>query len=136
MNSVNISGRLGEDCIIKATRNGGKILTNSLAVDIRTKGGKNTEWHRIVAFGKTAELLERWFKKGSPIGITGTLRAREYTDKDTGQKRYATEIYVDEVTFWGGKSPEGVTDQRGSTNAFESGAFENLDPLDAGDLPF
>lgn len=135
MNTVVISGRLGEDVRTKRTTNGGVMLTNSIAVDLRTKNGKITEWHNVVAYGKTAELIERWFHKGSMIGIEGSLRSKKYKDKD-GNNRHSDEIQIEKVTFMDSKGEPSIEKEEEKGEPFKSGEFENFTPLDEGDLPF
>lgn len=135
MNTVVISGRLGEDVQTRRTTNGGVMLTNSIAVDLRTKNGKITEWHNVVAYGKTAELIERWFHKGSMIGIEGSLRSRKYKDKD-GNNRHSDEIQIEKVTFMDSKGEPSIEKEEEKGEPFKSGEFENFTPLDEGDLPF
>ena len=63
----------------------------------------HTEWHAVVAFGKTAEVMERWGKKGKMLYVEGRIQTREYTDKD-GNKRWSTEIVANEIRMLGGKN--------------------------------
>lgn len=135
MNTVAISGRLGQDVQTKRTTNGGVMLTNSIAVDLRTKNGKITEWHNVVAYGKTAELIERYFHKGSMIGIEGSLRSRVYKDKD-GNNRHTDEIQIEKVTFMDSGNEPSIEKETEKSDPFKSGDFENFEPLNEGDLPF
>jgi single-strand DNA-binding protein len=101
-----IIGRLGRDPEIKYAQSGTAICNLSVATS-ETWNDKNTgqkqektEWHRAVAFGKQAEILERYLKKGDQVYLEGQLQTRSY-DKD-GQTHYATEIVVRNFTFLGG----------------------------------
>ena len=97
-NLVFLLGRLGGDPELKYT-NGGTAYTNvSLATDesYKDKNGElveKTEWHRLVAWGKTAELLSEWAAKGDMVYAKGKLQTRSWEDKD-GSKRYTTEVVV------------------------------------------
>jgi len=104
-NKVQLIGHMGSKIELK-TLESGKILGN---VNIATnetyknqKGEKITEttWHRLVIWGKNAELLDKYTDKGSEIAIEGKISNRDYTDKD-GVKRYITEIVVNEILLMG-----------------------------------
>ena len=102
-NKVQLIGNLGDDA--KVTRlDGGKVVANfALATNEKytnSKGEKviDTEWHNLVAWGKTAELIEEYTSKGDEIAIEGKLTTRSYEDKD-GVKRYVTEVKVNDVLF-------------------------------------
>ncbi|MFK7806181.1 MAG: single-stranded DNA-binding protein [Saprospiraceae bacterium] len=100
-NSVKLIGHLGADPEVKRLE-GGKIVANlSLATSDSYKNARgekvtNTQWHRIVAWGKTAEIVEKYTKKGTEIAIHGKLEYRNYEDKD-GNTRYITEIRINEI---------------------------------------
>lgn len=104
-NKVQLIGHMGSKIELK-TLESGKILGN---VNIATnetyknqKGEKITEttWHRLVIWGKNAELLDKYTDKGSEIAIEGKISNRDYTDKE-GVKRYITEIVVNEILLLG-----------------------------------
>ena len=104
-NRVNLIGNLGTDPEIKTLDGGQKLAKIAIATNEsykNTKGEKVTEtqWHNLVAWGKTAEYLEKYAKTGSKAVIEGKLVNRNYTDKN-GIKRYITEIVVDEVMLFG-----------------------------------
>ncbi len=100
-NSVKLIGHLGADPEIKRFE-GGKILANlRLATSENYKNNRgekvtNTQWHKLKAWGKTAELLEKYTRKGSEIAIEGKLEYSNYEDKE-GITRYVTEIKINEV---------------------------------------
>ncbi|MCE7053524.1 single-stranded DNA-binding protein [Algoriphagus sp. AGSA1] len=106
-NKVQLIGHLGTKVELK-TLESGKIVGNvSLATNEYYKNQKGervseTTWHRLVAWGKTAELLEKYTDKGSEIAIEGKITNRDYSDKD-GVKRYLTEIVVSDFLFLGEK---------------------------------
>ena len=115
MNHVTLIGRLGADPDIRNTPGGTTIANLRLATNERRKQGNEwvdeTEWHRVVAFGKTAETLAQHFTKGSEIAIEGSIRTNKWTDKD-GKDRYTTEIMCNRLHFVGGKRSDARQDDR------------------------
>ncbi len=104
-NSVQLIGHVGQDPEIKNLEGGKKLANLSLATNevyYRENGDKveKTEWHRITAWGKTAEIIERFVTKGKEIAIEGKLTHRSYDDKD-GTKRFITEIVANELLLLG-----------------------------------
>lgn len=99
MNRVTLFGRLGRDPETRFTGGGHWAVANfSIATDetYKDRNGekqKKTEWHKIVAWGKTAEIVQQYLKKGNAVLIEGKLQTREWQDKE-GVKRYTTEIVV------------------------------------------
>jgi single-strand DNA-binding protein len=107
-NRVQLIGHLGVDPEMKTIENGTKLARLRLATNetfTNAKGEKVTEtqWHNVVAWGKTAELAEMLLTKGAEAAIEGKLVSRSYTDKD-GQKKYVTEVVVDEFLLLSRKS--------------------------------
>jgi single-strand DNA-binding protein len=104
-NRVQLIGHVGNDPEIK-TFEGGKTLANlTIATNDSYKNEKGekvekTEWHKIVAWGKTAEIIEKFVTKGKEIAIDGKLTHRSYEDKN-GEKRYITEVVASEVMLLG-----------------------------------
>ena len=97
-NKVQLIGNLGADPEMKTMENGNKLAKMSIATNesYTNKNGErvtDTEWHNVVAWGKTAELAEKLLKKGSEILIEGKLTHRDYTGADN-VKRYFTEVVV------------------------------------------
>ncbi|WP_267402860.1 MULTISPECIES: single-stranded DNA-binding protein [unclassified Chryseobacterium] len=106
-NSVSLIGFTGKEVEMISFENGNVKANVSLATNdhyINAKGEKveETQWHSLVAFGKTAEIFQKYVTKGKEIAIEGKLMYRSYDDKD-GVKRYITEIKVDEILLLGGK---------------------------------
>ena len=100
-NKVQLIGNLGMDPEVKSLDGGKKLAKMSIATNENYKNAKGekvteTQWHNLIAWGKTAEIIEKFLKKGSEIAIEGKLINRNYTDKE-GIKRYVTEIEVSEV---------------------------------------
>lgn len=97
MNHVSVIGRIVRDIKTESSTNGTTYLRNAIAVDRRGKNNE-TDFFNITAFGKTAEFLERYFKKGSKVAISGHLQSDSYTDKN-GNKVTSVSIIVDEADF-------------------------------------
>ncbi|MCU0375191.1 MAG: single-stranded DNA-binding protein [Chitinophagaceae bacterium] len=100
-NRVQLIGNLGQAPVVKLLDNGKKVARMSIAINESYKNGKgenmnDTYWHTIVAWGKTAEIAEKFLVKGSEVAIEGKLVSRVYTTND-GQKRYITEVVANEL---------------------------------------
>ncbi len=107
-NSVKLIGNVGQAPEIKTLENGRKVANFSIATNetYTNKDGERvtqTYWHNLVAWGKTAEIIENYVDKGKEVAIEGKLTNRSYETKD-GQKRYITEIVVNEILLLGTKS--------------------------------
>lgn len=104
VNNVTLIGNLGADPEVKTTANGMQVCNLRVATTERRKQGdtwaEHTEWHRVVCFGKTAENVGKYCKKGKQLYITGSIRTTSY-EKD-GQKHYSTEVVANDVRFLGG----------------------------------
>lgn len=105
LNKVMIIGNLGRDPEVRSTQGGGKVATLNVATS-ESWTNKNTgereektEWHRMVIFGKGADVVEKYLKKGSKAFFEGRLQTRKWEDKNTGQEKYSTEIVVDNFTM-------------------------------------
>ena len=110
VNKVILIGNLGKDAEIRTTGGGSIIANLRIATAERRKGSDgewadHTEWHSVTAFGKTAEVMEKYGKKGKQLYVEGRLQTREYTDKD-GNKRWSTEVVANEIRLLGGRSEE------------------------------
>ena len=106
-NKVTLIGRTGKEVEVFTYENGNIKASVSLATsDFYTnKNGEKveqTEWHNLVAFGKVAEIMQKYVEKGKEIAIEGKITYKSYDGQD-GQKKYATEIRVDEILLLGGK---------------------------------
>lgn len=99
VNRVILLGRVGDAPVLRQTGNGTDVANFSLATNKRKKDGEETQWHRIVTFGKTAANCAKYVTKGMPVFIEGEIQTRSY-DKD-GQTRYITEILANNVQFLG-----------------------------------
>ena len=111
---VILLGNVGKDPDVRYPAQGQVVATFSLATSDRAytnaagvKVPERTEWHNIVAWGKNAEVIEKYVKKGTKLYIEGKLRTRTWEDKNA-IKRYVTEIYVDTFELLGSKPSETV----------------------------
>ncbi len=105
MNKVILVGRLGKDPDVRYTPSGDAVAELSLATDevFKNKEGERTErteWHNLVLWRNQAEFAKEWLKKGQLVYVEGRLQTRKWDDKE-GQKRYKTEVKVDQVTMLG-----------------------------------
>ena len=143
LNKVLLMGNLGRDPEVRYTQGGTAVANFSIATDERwtDKNGQaqeKTEWHKIVVWGKTAELCGQYLKKGRQAFIEGRLQTREWTDKQN-QKQYTTEIVANNVQFIGGR-PDGVpaAPNGAEQNGPPPGAEDQSPPPGVGpdDIPF
>lgn len=116
VNKVILLGNLGSDPDMRQASTGTAIANISLATTRRFRNAEGqtvseTEWHRVVLFGRTAEIARDYLHKGSPAYIEGRLRTRKWTDQQ-GQDRYTTEIFGDVLQLLGGRD-----DQQGAAPA-------------------
>jgi len=107
-NKVQLIGHLGQDPDVKKIDSGKKLLRVSIATNETYKNSKGekvteTQWHNVVAWEKTADIMEKYLKKGSEVAVEGKLINRSYTDKE-GVKKYITEVIVNEVLLLGSKN--------------------------------
>ena len=113
INQCTFTGRLGADPEVKSFQSGDRIANARLAVSQNWKDKQTgerkemTEWVRISAFGKLAEICGQYLKKGSQVYVEGSLRTRKWTDKD-GQERYTTEIRCDDMKMLGSRQGMGA----------------------------
>ena len=137
MNKVIIIGRFTRDPEIKYTTGENATATArfSLAVNRRFKnneGNYDADFINCVAFGKTAEFIEKYFTKGMAIGITGRIQTGSYTNKE-GQKVYTTDVVVEETEFVESKN-KGTSDNVPNNNANSNSDFEETVSDD--EMPF
>lgn len=106
-NKVQLIGNVGDTPQMTILESGKKLVRFSLATNEHYKNAKgkkqtNTNWHNLVAWGKTAEIIDKYAEKGKEIAVEGKLTSRSYEDKD-GAKRYVTEVVVNEILLLGNK---------------------------------
>ena len=97
-NQVQLIGHVGQDPEIKSFEGEKKLASLSIATKDKGEKVEETQWHRISAWGKTAELIEKYVTKGKEIAVQGKLTHRSYDDKN-GDKKYVTEVVVSELVL-------------------------------------
>jgi single-strand DNA-binding protein len=133
VNKVILVGNLGRDPETRYTGAGQAVCNFTLATNetYKDRNGerqKRTEWHRIVAWQKRAEFAQQYLKKGSLIYLEGSIRSREWTDKE-GQKHTTVEIIASEFRFIGSKSDSASAGARSSAaSAAPAGDFDHEAP--------
>jgi single-strand DNA-binding protein len=144
VNKVIIIGNLGRDPEVRSLQNGNKVANLNVATtdswNNKETGQREerTEWHRIVIYGKVAEIAEKYLKKGRSAYFEGQLRTRKWTDKDN-QERYTTEIVVDQMTMLGGGDRDSSSsgfDQRSGDSGFGNPAPKGTPKKISEDAPF
>jgi single-strand DNA-binding protein len=124
VNKVILLGNVGKDPEIRTTPTGTMVATFGLATSDNQKDAQgnwqeHTEWHNLVAFKRTAEIIRDYVKKGSKLYIEGKIQTRSWEDKDTKAKRYRTEIIVNDLSLLSGRddSSGGGGYSRSNSNA-------------------
>jgi len=132
LNRVILLGNLGKDPEVRYTQGGTTVANLRIATNERRPDGNGgwkdeTEWHSVVLFGKQADLAKQYLSKGRTVLIEGSLRTRQWQDKE-GQKRWSTEIVAQNMRFVGGRSGGG------SGSGFEGRGDEQPAPVGADDI--
>jgi single-strand DNA-binding protein len=104
VNKVILLGNVGKDPEMRSTPGGTLVASFTLATSDRQKDAQGnwqdrTEWHSLVAFTRTAEIIRDYVKKGSKLYVEGKIQTRSWDDKETGAKRYRTEIIVNDLSL-------------------------------------
>lgn len=139
LNRVILLGRLGRDPEVRYAQSGTTVATLNLATDERRPDGnggwKNeTEWHRVVLFGKQADLAKQYLTKGREVLIEGSLRTRQWQDKE-GQKRFTTEVVAQNMRFVGGRGGASGAPGAGGESGFQQrGGDDMAAPVGADDF--
>jgi single-strand DNA-binding protein len=137
VNKVTLIGAVGKDPELRYTQAGMAIANFSLATSKKNKEKQEvTQWHNVVAFQKTAELVEQYVKKGSKLYIEGELHYQEY-EKD-GERRFATKIVVNDMSFLsdGGNHASNQGTQKASGNGKKAAPAPVSEELEGSDIPF
>ena len=128
VNKVILLGNVGKDPEIRSTPGGTIVASFTLATTDRQKDAQGnwqdrTEWHNLKAFNRTAEIVRDYVKKGHKLYIEGKITTNSWDDKETGQKRYRTEILVNDISLLSGReegaSSSGYSRQSSSSNNFD-----------------
>jgi single-strand DNA-binding protein len=140
VNKVTLLGNVGKDPEIRSTPSGTMVANLTLATsdsqkDAQGNWQERTEWHNLVAFKRTAEIVRDYVKKGSKLYIEGKITNRSWDDKESGQKRYKTEILVNELVLLSSRD-EGSGGSGGYSKAASSSSsaasFDQRTPAAAG----
>jgi single-strand DNA-binding protein len=128
LNKVFLYGNLTRDPELKALPSGSQVANFGIATNrsYKDKAGARqeaTEFHNIVAFGRTAEVIAQYMKKGRPIMVEGRIQTRSWDDKESGKKNYRTEIIVENFQF-------GADGGKGSGTSASTGPDEQPMPKD------
>jgi len=120
VNKVILLGNVGKDPEIRSTPGGTLVANLTLATSDRQKDAQGnwqdrTEWHNLVAFSRTAEIIRDYVKKGNKLYVEGKIQTRSWDDKESGQKRYRTEIIINDMSLLSGR-------EEGSSGGYSRGS--------------
>jgi single-strand DNA-binding protein len=135
VNKVILLGNVGKDPELKAAATGTVVATFSIATSERFKDKDGTwqdrtEWHNLVAFGKVAEIIRDYVKKGSKLYVEGSLRTQSWDDKTSGQKRYKTEIVVNDLSLLSGRGEGDGGSSSGGYSKSNTASFDQRGPAE------
>ncbi len=144
VNKVILVGNLGADPESRTTQSGSTVANLRIATSERAKDrdgnwADHTEWHKVACFGRTAENVARFCRKGKQVYIEGKIRTRKWQDRD-GNDRWSTEVIADQIRFLGGRGDgAGSFDSAGPSTSPSSGGYSG--PSGGGgdiddDIPF
>ena len=144
VNKVTLVGNLGRDPEVRAMQNGDKIVQLSVATSDRWKDKSSgeqrerTEWHRVVIFNDAlGKIAEQYLKKGSSVYLEGQLQTRKWTDQQSGQEKYTTEVvlqrYRGELTLLGSRSDNQISNDQQNSEIDQSNQISMSDDI-ASDL--
>lgn len=150
INKVILFGNLTRDPELKALPSGMNVVNFSIATNrvFRDREGKKqeqTEFHNIVVFGRQADTVAQYMKKGSSVFIEGRLQTRSWEDKTSGEKKYRTEVIADRVQFGpkgsgsgngGNTKKDEIPADESHANAGGSGVEYPKDDINPDDIPF
>ena len=150
VNKVILIGNLGRDPEVRSTPSGQPVASFTLATSRRWKDKngqrqEQTEWHQIVVWGKQAEIAGQYLTKGKQIFLEGRLQTRSWDDRQTGEKRYRTEVVCDNFQMLGSRGGGGEFEQGGAApgggggGSYDEGGYSGGGgggDLDDDDIPF
>jgi single-strand DNA-binding protein len=133
VNKVFLLGNVGKDPEIRTTAGGMNVASFSLATADRAKDAQGNwvdkaEWHNLVCFDKLAGIVQNYVKKGSQILIEGKIQTRSWDDKTSGEKKYRTEILVNDLTLLGGRGEGGGAPSSGGYSKPASNSYATTAP--------
>ena len=139
VNKVILLGNVGKDPEIRSTAGGAIVANFTLATGDRFQDAQGawqdrTEWHNLVAFKRTAEIIRDYVKKGSKLYVEGSLRTSNWEDKQTGQKRYKTEIIISDISLLSGRDEGSGGYSRGANSSTSAANFDQRPPAGQDDL--
>lgn len=140
VNKVILLGNVGKDPETRSTGGGTLVANFTLATSDRQKDAQGnwqerTEWHNLVAFTRLAEIVRDYVKKGSKLYVEGKIQTRSWDDKETGSKRYRTEIIVNDISLLSGRedgSSSGYT--RAASSSSSTASFDQRPPAGQDDV--
>lgn len=134
MNVATFFGRLARDPELRTTQSGTNVCNFSIAVDrsFKKEGQPTADFFNMTSFGKRAEVMAKYFKKGDQIVVSGSLQNSEYTDKN-GNKRTNTQLIVNEFSF---VSSNNKTTTNSAQNSSNEPADIDFEAIDESDVPF
>jgi len=132
INKVILIGNLGKDPEVKYTPQGTPVAKITLATNERFKGKDGqwqdrTEWHNVVLWQRLAEIAGEYLKKGGKVYIEGRLQTRSWDDKQSGQKKYMTEVVANDLVLLGGRGEGGSDYEGGRSRGAAAGGGNNFD---------
>lgn len=133
VNKVILLGNVGKDPEIRATASGMTVANFSIATTDRIKGSDGqytdkTEWHNLVAFQRTAEIIRDYVKKGHKLYVEGRLQTSSWDDKTSGQKKYRTEIIVSDLSLLSGRGEGGGDSGGGGYSRSNTASYDQRPP--------
>jgi single-strand DNA-binding protein len=139
VNKIILLGNVGKDPEFRATAGGTSVANFSLATTDRAKDASGnwtdrTEWHNLVAFQRTAEIVRDYVKKGSKLYIEGKIQTRSWDDKTSGEKKYRTEVLINELVLLSGKGEGGGEGGYNRGAAAGSTSYDQRSPSQTDDL--
>ena len=140
VNKVILIGNLGRDPEVRYTQGGSAVANFTMATtdtwqDPSGEKKERTEWHRIVVWGKQAEIVGEYLRKGRPVYVEGSLQTREWTDRE-GNKRYTTEVRAQRIQFLGRPDDRAAAGPADSHPPAEEGAEPAGPGYAEDDIPF
>jgi single-strand DNA-binding protein len=138
VNKVTLIGNVGKDPEIRSSASGVMVANFTLATSDRFQDAQGnwqdrTEWHTLVAFKRTAEIVRDYVKKGSKLYIEGKLQTRSWDDKETNVKKYRTEIIVNDLVLLSSRE-EGGGASRPATSGSSAASFDQRPPAGVDDI--
>jgi single-strand DNA-binding protein len=137
VNKVTLIGNVGKDPEFRSTPNGVAVANFTLATSDRFQDAQGnwqdrTEWHTLVAFKRTAEIVRDYVKKGSKLYIEGKLQTRSWDDKESGAKKYRTEIIVNDLVLLSSREESGGS--RPASSSSSAASFDQRPPAGQDDI--